>query len=512
MMKKLSPFSNRRQSRVPASRLLVYAFSALLWTGCSDGNSPTANSSDPTGADTNTTSQDPHPPSNHEGNATSQVGGFVLDKEKFQEDVREDPLPQTIHRPVLPDPVQDDEILKQSGYARYSSKHLLLITDIEPEIARELVKSVDQEYAAWEKYFGPLPPAADDSPFRMVGYLMRDMQPIIELGLVPNKYLGMRTGGHLQSHFWMLDQETDYYRRHLLFHEATHCYMTIMPDTSLPKWYLEGMAELFGTHRVNEDGTFTFRVLPEDKRHYAGWGRIKVIQEEVTAGRMKSFGQIRSIQRIDPVDEVRDYAWSWALCYFLDAHPRYQERFRSLRAHWRSNLFTLQFDRLFEEDLEEIQLEWRLFVNTLVEGYDLPRTAILFAETPQPVSSEQQIEIAADRGWQGTGWQVEAGRTYKITASGEVTLDDQPEPWISEPQGITLRYDDGIPIGRLSGLLVESETFEGLEKIDLGRHTNWTAPTTGILYLRVNDLWNDLDNNEGRYRVTIQPRSVEGPG
>ena len=62
------------------------------------------------------------------------MGEFVLDKEEFQKDLP----PETIHRPVLPDPVQTDEVLKPYGYARYSSKHLLLITDIEPESVRGL--------------------------------------------------------------------------------------------------------------------------------------------------------------------------------------------------------------------------------------------------------------------------------------------------------------------------------------------------------------------------------------
>jgi hypothetical protein len=484
----------------------------MMCAGCSGSDDSPKKSTEHTNTNTTTTTQQADSPGGSEEQQDNGVGGFVLDKDQFQEDLQQqaqdDPPPQTIHRPVLPDPIQSDEVLNRYGYARYASKHLLLITDIEPEIANRIVKFADQEYAAWEKYFGNLPPAADGSPFRMVGFLMRDMQPIVELNLIPPQYRGMRTGGHLQSHFWMLDQETDYYRRHLLFHEATHCYMTIMPDTVLPKWYLEGMAELLGTHRLDQNGRLTFRVMPEDREHYAGWGRIKTIQEEVAAGRMKTIGQIRAIQRIDPVDEVRDYAWSWALCYFLDAHPRYQERFRSLKDHWRSNLFKFQFNRLFEDDMDDMRLEWRLFVNDLIEGYDVPRAAIEFAEG-QPVTGEKQTEIAAGRGWQGTGWQVEAGQTYRITASGEVTLDDQPKPWISEPQGITLRYADGMPIGRLAGLLVESATFEGLLKIDLGRNTTWTAPHTGTLYLRVNDAWNDLQNNEGSFRVTIDVGAVE---
>jgi len=494
----------------PVSRWLVCTLTLFLLAGCSGGGDPAPKSNEQASAATNTNSQQAGA-ADQEARQNGSVGGFVLNKDQFRDDLQEqggndppdvDPPPETIHRPVLADPSQTDEVLNRYGYFKYSSKHLLLITDIEPEIAKRLVTYADQENAAWEKYFGPLPPARDGSPFRMVGFLMRDMQPIVELGLIPNQYQGMRTGGHVQSYFWMLDQETDYYRRHLMFHEATHCYMTIMPDTVLPKWYLEGMAELFGTHRMDENGQLTFRVMPEDREHYAGWGRIKTIQEEVADGRMKTIDQIRAIKRIDPVSEVRDYAWSWALCYFLDAHPYYQERFRSLQKQWRTNQFTVQFDRLFEKDMDHMRLEWQLFIADLAEGYDVPRAAIEFAEA-KPVSGEQQVEIAAGRGWQGSGWQVEAGRKYRISASGEVTLDDRPKPWVSEPQGITLRYADGLPIGRLTGMLISSEIVEGVQKFDLGRRTTWTAPHSGALYLRVNDAWDDLANDAGRYRVTI---------
>lgn len=410
----------------------------------------------------------------------------------------EEPIPLgTIHRPVSPEPNQPLETLNRNGYERYASKHLVLFTDIEPEIAEQLVNMVDREYDAWVRGFGPLPEAADESEFRMIGYLMKDMGALVELGLVPRIYLNMRTGGHMGDRFWMLDQETDYYRRHLLFHEATHCFMTIMPDTSLPKWYLEGMAELVATHRMEEDGTIVFGVLPEDKERYAGWGRIKTIQDEVTAGRLKTIAQIRAIQRIDPVDEVRDYAWSWALCYFLDKHPRYQERFRGLQTHWRSGAFVDEFDRRFQDDLNQLNAEWMLFVSSLMEGYDLKRAAMVW--TPESEGANRLIH--ADRGWQATGWEIREGETCHIIAEGETTLANEPKPWVSQPNGITLEYFDGQPIGRLTGIVVDPSFDQIPQVIDLGRETTWTATISGTLFLRVNDAWNSLHNNGGSYRV-----------
>ncbi|MBD3676592.1 MAG: hypothetical protein HUJ26_24030 [Planctomycetaceae bacterium] len=408
----------------------------------------------------------------------------------------------TIRRPVSPEPSQSQDTLNRHGYHRYTSKHLVLFTDIEPEIAQRLVAMVDQEYEAWIKGFGPLPEAADQSEFRMIGYLMRDMGALVELGLVPRLYLNMRTGGHIGDRFWMLDQATDYYRRHLLFHEATHCFMTIMPDTSLPKWYLEGMAEMVATHRLQEDGTIVFGVLPENREDYDGWGRIKTIQEEVAAGRFKSIAQLRSIERIDPVDEVRDYAWSWALCYFLEKHPRYQERFHSLQTHWRSGAFVDEFDRLFMEDMEKLNTEWLLFVTSLMEGYDLQRAAMVW----NPESDGGNAIVQADRGWQSTGWTITEGETYRIIADGEVTLANEPKPWVSQPNGITLEYFSGQPIGRLFGIVVDPAFDRTPQVIEFGRESSWTATTSGTLFLRVNDAWNSLYNNSGSYRVTREQK------
>lgn len=472
--------------------LLMVLLSLTISSLCGCGSDEETSSSTPAAEQVSSPPQQPAEPA---------IDLTNLRSDDPTNDISNEPIPVgTIYRPVSPEPNQPLKALNRNGYQRYESNHLVLFTDIEPEIAERLVKMVDQEYDAWIKGFGPLPEAADQSEFRMIGYLMQDMGALVELGLVPRIYLNMRTGGHMADRFWMLDQETDYYRRHLLFHEATHCFMTIMPDTSLPKWYLEGMAELVATHRIEEDGTIVFGVLPEDKEQYAGWGRIKTIQEEVAAGRFKSIAQIRSIERIDPVDEVRDYAWSWALCYFLDAHPRYQERFRSLRHHWRSGAFPDEFDRLFVEDMNQLNTEWLLFITSLMEGYDIERAAVRWS----PESEGEASIIHADRGWQSTGWTISEGESYHIIAEGEVTLANDPKPWVSQPQGITLEYFSGKPIGRLVGIVVDPTFDQTPQVIDFGNDSTWKATTSGTLFLRVNDAWNSLSNNVGSYQVHRQ--------
>jgi hypothetical protein len=486
------PHLQHESSRLMRTMLGI-SLCVLSFIGCGEEKTPPVNAPKST----------PPPPQNVSIDEEA-VGEFTLNQKQFQEQfpvTDQEPVPvEKIFRPTHPEPSHSQETLAKFGYRRYESKHLVLFTDIEPETAQRLVTLTDQEYDAWIEYFGPLPAARDGSDFRMTGYLMRDMGALVELGLVPREYLSMRTGGHKQTQFWMLDQETDYYRRHLLFHEATHCFMTIMPDTILPKWYLEGMAELLGTHRITPNDGIEFRVLPEDKEQYAGWGRIKTIQEEVSAGRFKTIAKIREIQRIDPINEVRDYAWSWAFCYFLDAHPHYQQRFRSLRDHWRSGAFLTEFDRLFADDLSQLNTEWMLFVTSIMEGFDLPRAAIEFA----PNGSQSMVKISAEKGWQSTGWQITQGETYHLTAKGEVTLATDPKPWVSQPNGITLEYFEGKPIGRLMGIVVNLSVDQTPEIINLGQDFSWTANASGTLFLRINDAWNSLANNSGSYQVEFE--------
>src|SRR5262249_62215349 len=81
---------------------------------------------------------------------------------------------QRVVRPTLPVPKHDDRRLAELGIRRYESKHLVLYTDIDPDAARPLPDLMDQAFAAWEAYFGPLPPDREGNVYHMIGYIMAD--------------------------------------------------------------------------------------------------------------------------------------------------------------------------------------------------------------------------------------------------------------------------------------------------------------------------------------------------
>ncbi len=409
-------------------------------------------------------------------------------------------------------PVRDSAQLASVGIHKYESKHLLLYTDIAPEIARELPGLVDALYPVWERYFSPLPPDRDGKPFQITGYLMKDRDLFRQMGLLPEDLPKFLNGRHRDREFWMNEQEFDYYRRHLMLHEATHCFMSVRRNNSLlpPVWYMEGMAEFFATHARDEQGKLIFGVMPSNADGFAGLGRISLIQQEVETGR---FHELRDVLELTPNDFLKNeaYAWSWGLCYWLDQHPQYATRFRELGQTKSRPEFLEQFEKKFLNDAELMAVGWGLFATELVDGYDVQRAAIVEKPAEQIADANPlNSTVQADRGWQATGIEVKRGTVYEIRSTGRVTLAQEPKPWVSEPGGITVDYFQGQPLGRL--LLAVRDQTPGLQgvadgllaPIPIGLQATFTAPVDGTIYLRVNDRWNRLSDNLGSYSVTVQ--------
>ncbi len=417
--------------------------------------------------------------------------------------------PQIVYRPDDNRPQHDDEQLSQLGIHRYESKRLVLYTDIAPNLAQPLPGLMDQAYDAWVEYFGPPPPNRAGTEFQMTGYIMADRRLFRETGLLPEDLPGFEHGRNRGTVFWMNDQEHDYYRRHLMIHEGTHCFMTALPGVLAPSWYMEGMAELFGTHRTDAEGRPTFRIMPEKSLAVRGWRRQQIIAAERAGGRTHSLTDIFAYEH-NSFLKTESYAWSWALAKFLDSHPRYSERFRELGRYLQGRQFTRKFQQSFREDAADLHREWALFAAMLDYGYDAQRAAIEFVPTrPLAAGEEIELEIRADRGWQSTGIDVAEDAAYLITAEGMVTLADEPRPWESSPTGITIRYDAGEPLGALLAIVVpqRAATIPANDVQLVGDAAVLRPRSAGTLFLRVNDAWGELSDNQGTYRVRIARRS-----
>jgi hypothetical protein len=353
---------------------------------------------------------------------------------------------------------------------------------------------------------------------------MKDKQKFQATGLLPENLPDFRYGFCRDHEFWLYDQQADYYRRHLLLHEMTHGFMYTRLGASGPPWYQEGIAELLATHRlvegerrgvngerrgVSPTWTLELNYFPQHKEETPDWGRIKLMQDGFAAGKALFFKQV-----LDMPPEAHlhkeNYAWCWAAAAFLDGHPRYRERFRQVARDVAQPNFAQRFRDLYADDWLDLCEEWQLFVGWIEYGYDLKRAAVEFQPGEALPPSGAKVKIAADRGWQSSRLRLEAGKPYRLRAKGRYEVAQSPQPWISEPGGVSIRYYKRAPLGILGAVvrpdLRDENSLSAFFRAELvGLEQVITPAETGTLYLRINDSNAELSDNRGELEVEVTP-------
>ena len=399
--------------------------------------------------------------------------------------------------------------------ARYESKRLILHTDVKPATARMLVSSFDTAWEVWVGEFGLPPGDSSRSRLRITGCVMVDPASFSAAGLLPKSIEEFLSGEHPGKHrgdrFWMKDQRSDYYRRHLMIHEATHCFMTTRGGPMLPVWYLEGTGELYATHVVDpRTGRFRFGVMPGDVAELPGWGRLGMLRRDVRRGRLPRFEMISSLWATEH-SRIETYAWSWAYCRFLASHPSYRAGFRELGKHLGDGKFAASLERLFGSRRRALQFEWRLAARDMVAGFDFERSAIRFVKSSPLAASGASVtvKVLADRGWQSTGVVVEKGVELRLVASGQFVLAREPKPWLSTAEGISFRYHAKLPLGRLVAVVqADRVTSDSPPRVvSMGERGRLVPKESGVLFLRLNDVLSELADNSGW--VTVEIRAAE---
>ncbi|MGQ9915239.1 MAG: hypothetical protein ACUVQQ_12930 [Thermogutta sp.] len=402
--------------------------------------------------------------------------------------------------------VIDEPKLLAAGIRKLEGRHLTLYTDLpaSPEVDA-LCRVFDAAFPQWCRYFGVL--GANDA-WRMRGFLIADRERFRKLGLLPPQLPPFANGYSLGDILWLYEQPSDYYRRHLLLHEGTHGFVRAFFGERAPPWYNEGIAELLGTHRW-DGNTLTLAYTPRSSDEVPMWGRVKIVRDAVREGRGLRLEQVLAF---GPTAhrEIEPYGWCWAWTALLDGDPRFRDRFRALPGYLNRPDFTQQFERLYAADWRLLQWEWLLFTHNIEYGYSFEAEALdLRPGVPLP-SAGAAYSVAAHRGWQNTGYRLEAGKTYRLTAQGRYTVCRQGGDWISEPDGVTIRYHRGRPLGMLLAAVdspdVPPDPSRGfLDPVAVGSACQWSPPVSGTLFLRINDSPAELSDNSGAATVFIRP-------
>jgi hypothetical protein len=396
-----------------------------------------------------------------------------------------------------------------AGFRKLAGKHLTLLTDVASSPAvDELPKVVDAALEPWLKYLGVDPAQLDG--WMLYAVLMNDRKKATAAGLLPADLPQFLHGYARANMVWLDDQTTDYYRRHLLLHEATHATMYRTLGSAGPPWFSEGMAELLATHHW-ADGKLAVRYFPKSRDETPGLGRIRLIRDEFSANRRLSFADVLAFDNRAHL-RTEAYAWSWAACVFLDSHPAYRKKFPQLLKHVTEGAerFNVALRQIYADELDQLFEAWQVFVADLEHDYDFERTAIDF-RAGKPIAAPMSIKVRADRGWQNSGIALQAGKAYRLAATGRYQLATQPRIWWSEPGGVSIRYYQGRPLGQLLAAVHSDQRAQEKASVFLsptvvGAGAALTPAEAGTLYFKINDSAGELADNAGELSVEITPQ------
>ncbi|QDU63541.1 hypothetical protein Pan216_44210 [Planctomycetes bacterium Pan216] len=371
------------------------------------------------------------------------------------------------------------------GTKVHTSKHFRINTDLPDEDAKSLLNDLEKMYGQLVRYFGRgvIKPIPGHVVVRHGNF--PDLTPDVRErvanggGICKGSFIGERRG----SRFIPRDGDATFYaagKKQVALHEAVHAFCYLSFGRAGPVWYAEGMAELGQywrgtTDEVNADPHVIRYLKLEPPR---------------------TLLQVANDADPDP-GGWQEYAWRWSLCHFLAHHPEYTRRFHRLGLGY-LNGENVSFVQAFGSDADKITFEWRQFIADMEPGYRVDLCAWDWEwGTKLRQGAYRRARIEAKRGWQSAMVQVEEGVTYSLKASGK---------WRIEKKGASLG-PEGLPEsdgrGALEGIVM-TEDWELSEPFILGDTEDWTAPSSGHLYLRCHEPWSKLNDNFGKLNIGIR--------
>ncbi len=397
------------------------------------------------------------------------------------------------------------------GFQRVSGRYINVITDLPlDDNLRELPKVFDAAVPYWCKLFGMQ--LKDVADWHVDAHVMKFRERFRAAGFIPENLPDFPYGFQFGNKVWVMEQPSEYYRRHLLLHEGTHWFMNRKFGNHGPPWLMEGMAEWLGTHRW--DGTkLTMGIIPATRDEVPYWGRTLLIQQQLADGVAPSLEDVLRYSSTAH-QEVDAYAWSWAAVLFLRNHPAATKAFdQLLKQPMRpdSTVTRWLFTRL-KPEWPQLRCAWNAMVTELEYGFDPGRGFLELHKAAKPLDVQgSTLQLSVNRTWQSSGVKLTVGEKVVIEATGEYSVGNQPKPWRCTAEGVTLEYYRGQPLGKVMLTIAqpdpqEPEFSQPLDVISVGSRLELTARQTGELHFRINESNAGLADNSGSLSVTINKR------
>ncbi|NDC53696.1 MAG: hypothetical protein EBZ74_05250 [Planctomycetia bacterium] len=406
------------------------------------------------------------------------------------------------------------ELARRAGLRVLEGRHLTLLTDRparDGDGVPDLPGLFDEAFAAWCRHYHVDPAAHAD--WRAVGCLIVDRERFRAAGLLPVDGVvpDFENGFCAADRFWLVDQSNPDYRRHLLLHEGVHAFTLTLRSAAAPPWYTEGIAELLAMHRLDRAAArgarFVPTPIPERPGDVEQLGRIETLRALSAAGRAPG---LEDVFALPPAAhrELSAYAASWAAAAFLAGHPTHRTAFAAAERGPLDRDFTNRLTGTPEWDGPRASRDFAAFLDDLDYGYDFDRMAVDWAPG-RPLAEPHTATVAADRGWQNAGSMLAAGQACSFRATGRTTVGRAAGRDLeSGPDGITLRWHRGRPVGRLlvaQWVEPADGSLPSFRVLGEGAAGRFTAAAAGPLYCKLNESPGELADNAGGLTVSLTP-------
>lgn len=371
-----------------------------------------------------------------------------------------------------------------AAIADYRSPHFLVHTDLSALEAKELLIRLERMLKLVSGYWGKPPVGVIEC------FVVKDLKNWPEGSLEPAGLASIASGGGLTiTDGYVLGQKV--MMRARVFsgadhgtpqHEAVHAYCGQTFGSTGPVWYSEGMAEM-GNYWIEGEKSVK---IHEGVLEYLQKSKPQTLAEIVNAN-SKQTG-----------DSWQNYAWRWALCHLLANNPNYSDRFRPLGLALLAKQPGASFEQTYGSMAREIQFEYSFFLKHLSMGYRVDLCAWDWKKKFVPLKGAATVssKINSAQGWQASSATVAADTEYEYSATGA---------WALSKAGKAVNADgEGKGEGRLMGVILEDFTLS--EPFELGAYGTFTPPSSGKLYLRCQDAWNELADNKGMITVRLKPK------
>ena len=269
-------------------------------------------------------------------------------------------------------------------------------------------------------------------------------------------------------------------------HEAVHAFCGLTFGHTGPTWYSEGMAEM-GTYWKDKDNSVQIDPIV-----------LKYLQQNS----IKSLNAI--VNNTEQTgDSWENYSWRWALCHLLANNPNYRQKFRPLGLDLLMERPTT-FENVYGAMAAEISFEYKQFIADIDEGYRVDLTAIDWKKKFVPLHGSSALTsiVLAGRGWQPSQVLLDPNKTLQLYGNRQMV----------HRQGRSFHYGcwrlsrQGTFIGAI--LTKDASGDYMLSKpISLGSEGTFSPPVAGKLYVRCQDEWGKLADNQGR--VTLKTKLAD---